>query len=372
MNYQKLGMWIAPLTLVGASTTQVSTSGLVRVAPTSAQSAGDFKVDEWRAKLGSADLDQRERDFDALVERAKRDSSVRAEIDKWAREGDTELAWTARLLLRDVDRRGAIGPRALLGPGFPGGQFPGAGGADPWQQFFDGMDRDFPNFFFGDPQSGLSIVPPSGGSTQSHSSSQSFQMNSGPDGVTVTITEDENGEQKKHEYKAESIDKLLQEHPELRDKIGVQGFGGGLSLGTDPLRLRVFGGASDDPFDRQSSTPPRTDVLGVTVRTLPTSEAKQYGLETGTGLVVERVERGSIAAALGIQRGHVLVEMNGRKLAAAKDITDELCQRPKDGEIKVELIDRWGQHRTRTWQPDNSKPEDAGKPQAPPTELRKI
>ncbi|MCE9594762.1 MAG: PDZ domain-containing protein [Planctomycetes bacterium] len=358
-----------------AQQAQQTSPGLVRIQPFASQQT-PFDAEAWRTKLAAVDLDQREQDFAAMAQRLRRDPEARAEVEKWAREGDSELAWTARLLLRESEGRGQVGlGGAFAGPRGQLFQIPdlglgGGSGLDAWLQDFD---PNVPDDFFLAPNAPR--VPPSsqGGA---NSKSQSFEMRSGPDGVHVTILEDENGNTDKKEYTAESMDKLLEEHPELADRLGGQALWltpGMRATTKGDHALQFFFG--DPDHARALGTPaPRTDVLGVTVRALPKGEAKMHGLAEGVGLVVERVEPRSVAEALGIQRGHVLVEMNEHELHAAQDITDQLCARAADGEIRVKLIDRWGQNRTRTWTPE---PKDAGqaapsKDEAKKPELRKI
>ncbi|MCC6407699.1 MAG: PDZ domain-containing protein [Planctomycetes bacterium] len=344
--------------------------GLIRIQPLQAERE-PFSADAWRSKLSSADLDRREQDFAALAQRLRLDPIARAEVEQWAREGDGELAWTARLLLREAEGRGRGGlggPHSLwlqmpdgLSGGF-GGLDSGFGGLDLWMQDLEPLlGRDPLLGVPGTPPLGLGPGAQGGASSQA----QSFQLRSGPDGVHVTTVEEHDGNREEKEYTAESMDELLEQHPELRDKLGPNALLGSPDRSSAPgLQLRLG--------DRAAAAPTlRTDVLGVTVRPLPKHEAKAMGLDEGLGLVVERVEAHSLAAALGIQRGHVLVGMNGHELRAAQDITDQLCARQADGEIRVELIDRWGQRRARTWKPE-AESAPAPKPSVSEPGLRKI
>jgi hypothetical protein len=55
---------------------------------------------------------------------------------------------------------------------------------------------------------------------------------------------------------------------------------------------------------------------------------------------------------MGLQRGNVLIELNGRPLKHRDDITEELKKRGTDGALEAVVIDGWGQRRTHTWKPD--------------------
>ncbi|MBI5434524.1 MAG: PDZ domain-containing protein [Planctomycetes bacterium] len=359
-----LGLSLQP-TAQPPSAQQPDAPGLIRIQPLQAE-LEPFSADVWRSKLSTADLDRREQDFAALAQRLRLDPIARAEVEQWAREGDGELAWTARLLLREAEGRGRAGvggPHALWlqMPDGRGGVDGGLDGLDLWMQELEPL-------LGRDPLLGLPSAPPlalgPGAQGGSSSRAQSFQLRSGPDGVRVTVVEEHDGNRDEKEYSAESMDKLFEEHPELRDKLDANAPQRSTDrLGFPGLHLRLG--------DRAAGPEMRTDVLGVTVRPLPKHEAKAMGLDLGLGLVVERVEAQSLAAALGIQRGHVLVGMNGHELRAAQDITDQLCARQADGEIRVELIDRWGQRRARTWKPEATAA-PAPKPSGAEPELRKI
>lgn len=362
MNKLHLCLMLSPVLLAGAGAVLAAPqgTGLVRVpAQLDAESQGKrvgFCADEWRTKITSPDLDQREQDFAALLEAARRDPDVRAEVQSWARGSDDELAWTARLLLRELESNPRFGRTATL-------WMPDAG--DPF--WFDAVAGDLgfgSGSLFAAPQPGAAgtfalpggraLAVPSQPGAGLQSSQRQFSLESGPDGVVCKVIEEENGERKEREYKAESIEKLLQDHPELGAQIGVvPGLGGSpLQFPGGALNLRLFPNGMRGQLAAPDADGPRTDILGVYVHPLAAGEAKQYALEDGVGLVVERRQPGSIAEALGIQRGHVLIEMNGKKLHSSEDITAELRARDPNAGIQIELIDRWGQHRTRTWKPE--------------------
>jgi serine protease Do len=96
----------------------------------------------------------------------------------------------------------------------------------------------------------------------------------------------------------------------------------------------------------------RTDVLGVVVVPLVSEESQAFALEPGLGLRIERVEPGTIAHQLGLQRGQVLVEIDQTPIRTRDDISRKIKERAADGALEVIVVDRWGQRRTRTWKPD--------------------
>lgn len=319
---------------------------LMRAAPVEPLTQDQIGV--WKKRLEQEDLDLREQAFDLALEAARRDAGLRSALEGWAKDTSTpELAWTARLVLRELKERqdpfSALGgqrglPFDPLGPGLGSGFGPGVD--------FDTLRRrmfeDFGLVPGTAPQGGAPAQP----SIQSQS--ESFSLESGPDGVKCKVTKTVDGKEVTEEYEAKTIDELLEAHPELRDRVGGNGLS--LRLGSTP------GSAPNDPFGWLTRAPSvRTDILGVAVTSVSAEESSELGLEPGLGLRVERVEPGTIAQQLGLQRGHVLIELNGRKLRTRDDISEMLKARDKSGSIELLLIDRWGQRRTRTWKPDDKR-----------------
>lgn len=315
-------------------------SQLVRVQPPAA--AGPEDIETWKQKLLVADLDLREQSFGALVNAARRDEGLRGALEAWAKDETTgELAWTARLALRE------LGPRDDPWQGMRGRR--GVFFLDPFEQDFDfeelrrrmfeDLDRSFQGL---GPRTQPPIPPQPGGGMTTRSETESISIESGPDGVKCKITRTEDGRTTTEEYSAKSLDELLEQHPELRGKVG----GGAQSRGG-------IGQRQGWPLDLQRERAPevRTDILGVAIVPLGADEATALGLEPGVGLRIERVEPGTIAQQLGLQRGHVLVEMNGKPLRSRDDVSRELQARESSGPIEVIVIDRWGQRRTRSWKP---------------------
>ena len=321
---------------------------LVRAAPVEPLTQEQLAV--WKKRLTQADLDLREQAFDLALDTARRDESLRSALEAWAKDTSApELAWTARLVLREWKERqdpfAALGGhRALpvdpLGPGWGAGAGPGVD--------FDTLRRRMFEELGLAPGTQAQGAAPAQPSIQAQSESMSLEV--GPDGVKCKLTKTVDGKEVTEEYEAKSMDELLEAHPELRERVGGKGlnFRFGTGLGTAP--------APADPFGWLTPAPTvRTDILGVAVTSVSDEESSELGLEAGLGLRVERVEPGTIAQQLGLQRGHVLIELNGRPLRTRDDITEMLKARDKQGSLELLLIDRWGQRRTRTWKPDDKR-----------------
>ena len=287
---------------------------------------GEERAEKWRERLLDPDLDRREQHFERLIEAVRRNPDLRGPVEAWAADAARpELAWTARLALRELARQPAWGFR--IGP-----LSRGFGPTHPW---------------FSDPLggSGGSGRPPGwpGPEDTAASSSESFSLSLGPGGARLEVTREVDGQSVTETFEEESLEALLEAHPELREKMpwGRAGFGLG--------RLPWQGGSGQEAV--VDPTPVRTDVLGVVVRELGPEERARLGLEEGLGLRIDRVAEGTIAASLGLRAGYVLVELNGRGLRVADDVSGALAERGPGGEVTVVLLDREGRRRPRTWRP---------------------
>src|SRR5258707_11747466 len=314
-----------------------------------------FDREAWKKRLGAADFDERVRAFDELVGIAGRNGEARKALEAWSKDGqDSELAWTSRLLLREVDRSPwhAFGPRGLLGRGGMGGNFD----FDDFAGRFDGLDSMFGDlrWQWGDM---LGSLPKP--TTGSKSSSQSMSLQVGPDGVTCEITENVDGKEQKHTYTAGSVDELLEAHPELRDPLGGTGIrvfgrpGGSVRIlprTLNGLSPRISRGDTD-PFgvdDGENGEPP-TDRLGIQCRVVAKDRASELGLDAGVGLSVEEVMPGTIASLLGLRRGDVVVEVDGATIHGTEDVQKALHDRAANADVSVVVVGSDGHKRTLNW-----------------------
>ncbi len=343
----KFGLLLASVAASTALALQDSTAGagLVRVparqdpdrtAIRLERADSAFDPVQWRERLAARDLDQRMFAFEQLLDRAGADPSIREHVEEWSR-GQDELAWTARLLLRDLDRRDpqSLRPRRGLWRIEPFS-------AEPWADLERRLDELWK---LHDSGRGLWSAPGAGGS----SSSQSTQVEIGPDGVKVRVTEDVDGQPTTREYSAATLDDLLEAHPELRGRIGVHGaspsgpsFGprfdwflrdprGGVDA-EDPLRARV-----------------RTDILGVVLEELSADQRRDLSVAEGVGLRIARVEAGTIAERLGLKAGHILLELDGQPIRSRDDVTGRIRSRERGAEVRAVYLDRWGQRHESRW-----------------------
>ena len=73
------------------------------------------------------------------------------------------------------------------------------------------------------------------------------------------------------------------------------------------------------------------------------------------GLVVQSVLPGTLAAALRVQPGDVLLELNGARLSAADDVKRALAERAAGEEVRLRVRDRRGDEETLTWSPGDER-----------------
>lgn len=353
----------APLWFASASLAQQATppggKGLVRMYDNSGDGSATTQFDReaWRKKLVQSDLDAREKAFDRLIELGTRTKGARESLEAWAKDAhQPELAWTARLALRQLDQ--SNNSDSLFAPGR-------------WndlQSRFDELQRRFDALGpMMDGMNGLRSIPMPTPAPGAESSQKSFSLQVGPDGVTCETTESVNGEEKKKTYKADSMDELLQAHPELRDQIGMGPGSMQWSFGAPNWRSEPWSGLNGRAFrwPQTPSTPqapispnepstagsPPTQYLGIECTKPSPEKVKGLGLEPEIGLSVERAVPGTIADILGIQRGDILIELNGTPLYSSQDVSAVLRRRAADAAIDVVLIDKKGQRRTLTWKP---------------------
>ncbi len=385
---------VAPLVLCstthGNHTNSTAHSGLVRVdaltptppnsaAPNSgAQMPADFDADGWKAQLRQRDLEAREHAFERLIEETRGNDAAQKQLEAWSQDdSNPDLAWTSRMALREL--------RVQSGSNSWTPRRPSLGSAQPWndlrsrmddlQNQFGGLDsmfedlqRQMDHTFQGLPGPGR-FAPSQPGQQGgfSNSESKSYSMQVDPDGVKVEVSQDVNGKKETQTFTAKTLDELYAAHPELRDQLGVH-----VGVQTGPQTMPHFGlnGGGVDPFggarglNRDDQDRPaiplqpgamRTDLLGVQISIPSADDRTQAKVDDGVGLKVENVQPGTIASKIGVQRGDLVVDVNGHSIQSVDDVRDTLRSR-KDGEdVAVTVVDENGQKRVLTWRASSER-----------------
>jgi len=314
---------------------------------------GQPSAQDWRKRLSDSDLDRREASYSELVERARNDADARGVLEELARSNDAgELAWTARLALRELRNSNERGTRGLRQ------RF------DALEQRFGGIDSSFEDMrarmeqMMRDLPQGQAPFQTFGGQPGATQRQQSYSLEVGPDGVKLKTNESADGNGETKTYEAKDMDELLREHPELRERIGS---GGGFDLRGSPGQNWFFlrDGEPQNDWLRSPhpSQQPPTDVLGIYSHRLAPEEGKDLGLAAEQGLRVDRVEPGTIAQILGIRRGDTIVELNGSPVYGSDDVRKALKERRPEEDVSVTLIgEGTSERRTLRWSPGELQP----------------
>ncbi|MCA8979604.1 MAG: PDZ domain-containing protein, partial [Planctomycetes bacterium] len=344
--------WIIPLVAVSAGLALAARSqsgsgtpltpvddgaGATHVEPLQAA----FDAAHWKAALTQDDFAARYRAMRELIGEARTNPDARAALEEWAKGSDSGLAWTAYVALAEVQ----ASPHGVRTDPFDSWFHGGPMAADPLDDDFFGQGGFGRGMFRGDPfaisdlmremQESLDRLPQG---AERHS--QGLSIESGPDGVKVERRTNVDGDETVETYEAESMEQLLELHPELKDELRLQPLSGGqdeMRSLLDQLRTEL-----DLPHSVLEPGEVRTDVLGVMMREANAWRGRVDGLEPGTGLYVENVLPGTIAEAVGLRPGDIVAKLNGTPLKTAADVRAVLDARAEDGALVIEWFDRSG------------------------------
>ena len=353
--------WIIPLVAVTAGlalAARTQSDGSSPLVPVDDQARTDqvvplqatFDAARWKAELTQDDFEARYRALRSLTGEARTNPAAREALEEWSRSSDPCLSWTAYIALTEAQ----ASPRGVRSSPF-----------DTWfhgrPPAFDPFDDDFfgrgglGNGFFGrDPfaisdlmremQESLNRLPQG---AERHS--QGLSIESGPDGVRVERRTKVDGDETVETFEAESMEQLLELHPELKEELRLQPLTGGkdeMHSLLDQLRVEL-----DLPQSVLTPGEVRTDVLGVMMREADAWRGRVDGLEPGTGLYIENVLPGTIAEAVGLRPGDIVAKLNGKPLSTAADVREVLDARAEDEALELEWFDRTGAVQRREWKP---------------------
>jgi len=97
----------------------------------------------------------------------------------------------------------------------------------------------------------------------------------------------------------------------------------------------------EERFAKDTSDAEEDSPIGLVVEDLDAQLARRLGLKETKGVVVVRVESGSAAAEAGLQRGDVILEINGKEVPNIKGFQDILSKAPKKSFARI-LVKRRG------------------------------
>ena len=317
-----------------------------------------FDDEHLASELRAPELARRRAAYDSVLDWASTSAAARETVRRWADDTENiELAWTAELLLRELEttqRSFAGDPFSRLFPR----RAPGADAQDESGDLFDRLRRSLESSFETDRFFGTDLGELLDRFGSSSSEGTSVQV--GPEGVRVEVRSSENGDEQITTYEAESIEALLEMHPELEGKIGSWLTPGPLrSLSPDGRNIDRFPntpfGFDDRPLEMKPART-RTDVLGVRVRGPEARSRSLDGVADDVGLTIVEIVPRTIADQMELEPGETIVAIDGREIRSVEDVRRALSARAKDAAIRVEVVTSDGSRRVRTWEPERARP----------------
>jgi len=278
-----------------------------------------FQASEWRERLSQRDLNAREQSYAELLELARKDARIADEVRAWSR-GQDELAWSARLLLRELDRRGARGAlRTFRTDGWGDMQERMHERMQDLQQRMERLreevERDFGRAFERE-----------GPMTRQQ---RQVETRQDPNGARVEVrTRTGNGPEEVKVYEGRTLDEIYQAHPELEAENALK----------DQLA----------PPSRMPMVPDRRVLQPVQQ---PMQQRSVLGVmcqPKDGGLQIEEVVDGSIAAQVGLRAGDVLLELNGTPVPSREEVARVLQDRRPGEDLVIVIQDANGKRRTLT------------------------
>ena len=296
-----------------------------------------------RTALTEANLDVRMGYVDELLDQVRQDRGARQAVRAWLdSEGQSsgELAWTARLLLRELDQMESVIAFDVLDPNMerfvlrdlkrsPASVAPEPGllveaDLDNWMQTAKSRVNVFPTASVpsGELMSvELRIMP---------SITRLRVMGTPQFAGTVEDADDPGPTQRWSselmEFSGQDLGTILKSNPDLASRL--------------PFGLNQTKAAPRELL--------RTDVLGVHTRLLQLERGVELGLDANVGLEVVRIEPGTIAQLLGVDPGSVVLEVCGTTVQGTHGIAEAIGG-PVGSEVCVVWIDSSGKRRERTW-----------------------
>lgn len=331
-----------------------------------------FDARLWRERLCDRDFQRREQAFDELVQQLGRCGEAARTVQSWSLSSDSELAWTARLALREAHRQPTWIVLSLPGSGPEAVARRLALEADqraPMEARLRALEPIAQAIFEGNRE--LSLYAPRRISFRAplrQMGAQSLQLDVAEERVVLRIVESEGGLAHERQYSAPDFRELLARHPELRQQLpgladldpaaapGVGAWSAAaleLQLRLDPHGWRLapppvsLGGVQLGPL------PVLPEVLGIDCVEASEEERARAGLPAGLGLRVERTVPCTVAHDVELRRGDILVRLGGRELRSCSDIPAALAERRERGDstaLVLEFVDTNGRRRTVRWQ----------------------
>ena len=331
---------------------------LALAAPISAQSKTlekEASVPKLIEQLGADSYRDRQAAERQLRELGK---EALAELRKAAREHhDPEVAWRARRVVSKIEGGGRGKLREPDGDDEPRpGTWRGLG-RDPiddrLQEMIERMEkmlgRDSGVFFrqMEDLEPQLERMRARAGPVAG--TSRGMSMRIGPDGVRLEITEKgEDGGPETKVYEAPDMASFREQYPDIARRH-LDGESGAMRFRSPtlpdfavfglPRMWRTFGIVEPEPA-RTDVILPKGRRLGFAVGQLAPEVREYLGIDEGQGLLVDEVEDDTLAEALGIEKGDIIVEIDGITIYSPTDVGRALGRIEAGKKVEVKVIRR--------------------------------
>jgi hypothetical protein len=282
------------------------TALLLSLTPLTQDNPGEQakRIDDLIKQLGADEFSAREKATEELKKIGRPASEALAKAAE--RNEDPEVRERARSVLDSMAEKPKVqAPRRAL-PGMPG--LRGPNGSSVTVQSING-------------DSTYRITPGDG--------SPAITFHKDKAGAVKLDYTDEKGEPKGAE--AASIEKFVKEHPELAGKFGITEEG----IDYAGTRVSFKGGLQGFAFPRGFNRgrlilPPVFDdeeglrAEGATFEKVSEALRAQLDLPEGQGLVVTKVEEGSVAQSAGLRKNDILLEIDGTKVSSIRELRETL------------------------------------------------
>ena len=360
-----------------------------------AAAAQQERAGEAVRQLGSETFRERQQAEKALKQMG---ADALPELRKAAEESkDPEVQWRARRLIRQIEegRDAGLAPRDAGAapqaedrdtrvlrrgsrPAFPGVP------EDVQRRFDDlfqsleqefGMDipraRFFDDSFFKDLQQQMDDMQQQMQKAP-FGEGRSMSMQMGPDGVRVEVkTKNDKGEEETKVYEAPDLQTFRDKYPGVLDGGGL---GGGFTFtlpnggfrGLAPSFPQVRGLApraiAPDALQRgpMDVPPPAHKRLGVTVRNEVSQDLLEH-LGLDGALCVDGVQPGTLAEALSLRAGDLVVRIAGKAIASTLDVQEALGSVDAGADVEV-VVYRKGVETTLRAKKPEAKAEESASP----------
>ena len=319
----------APRTEVTAPSSPALDSATLRLVLTD-RARAVFAADEVRRALGSQDLALREQAFESVVERSRWDLAARAFLEELACSPELELRWTARMALRELQRPPGIDVHLGTPIAF--------GGREVTLQIAEQLERELGRYL--NPSLAFLAEPPPGTSASPSLGAQVGELTGGAKSMPVVIPglglSDSTASKTETERPQEDAGQILRRLP-VDEPEPAQG-----------VRARVS-------VEGVWMTGPQGSFYMAKVRTAPRAEIPldRLGVQVSevlpSGLLLYSVLPGTLAEALGLHPGDVLVELCGMALREPDDIGLALAQRPPNAPLTMRCLERGLIQRSAVW-----------------------